>query len=150
MCWLSRRPRAYGWWLLPRLIQNRSSSAVWPSGIAAVGQDHPARWLVVGGACQQDPGQAQVAALRQPSRMDPDGAYTAAFDPNPLVRANARRRLHDLAADTDALNFLGIASYIARAYDEARSYWTRSSDLGDTVAPLLLHLTAEPPPPAST
>lgn len=31
---------------------------------AAVGQDHPARWLVVGGACQQDPGQAQVAGRR--------------------------------------------------------------------------------------
>lgn len=35
---------------------------------AAVGQDHPARWLVVGGACQQDPGQAQVVALPAPRR----------------------------------------------------------------------------------
>jgi TPR repeat protein len=74
----------------------------------------------------------------------PASTLTAAFDPDPLVRADARRRLHDLAEDTDALNFLGIASYIDREYDEARSYWTRSSDLDDAVAPLLLHLTAKP------
>ena len=78
----------------------------------------------------------------------PAGTCTAAFDPNPLVRADARRRLQELADDTDALNFLGIASYIDGEYDETRSYWTRSSDLDDAVAPLLLHLTAEPQPPA--
>ncbi len=68
--------------------------------------------------------------------------YAAAFDPNALVRADGRQRLRDLAGDTDALNFLGIAAYTDREYDEARSYWTRSNDLGDGVAPLLLHLTA--------
>jgi TPR repeat protein len=76
------------------------------------------------------------------------GTCVAAFDPNSGVRADARRHLHDLAGDTDALNFLGIASYIDREYDQARSYWTRSSDLHDKVAPLLLHLTAKPQPPA--
>jgi hypothetical protein len=35
------------------------------------------------------------------------GTCTAAFDFNPLVRADARRRLHDLAEGTDASNFLG-------------------------------------------
>jgi TPR repeat protein len=78
------------------------------------------------------------------------GTYVAAFDPNPLVRTDARRRMHDPAGDTDALNFLGIACYIDREYDEARSYWTSSSNLGDAVAPLLLHLTAEPQPPAES
>jgi hypothetical protein len=63
------------------------------------------------------------------------GTCTAAFDFNPLIRADARRRLHDLAGDTDASNFLGIASYLDREYDEARSYWTRSSDLDDVIAP---------------
>jgi hypothetical protein len=74
----------------------------------------------------------------------------AALDPDPLVRADGRRRLDDLAGDTDVLNFLGIAAYTDREYDQARSYWTRSSDLGDAVSPLLLRLAAAPSPPTGT
>jgi TPR repeat protein len=72
--------------------------------------------------------------------------YATALDPNEHARANACQRLRDLAGDTDALNFLGIAAYSDREYDDARSYWTRSNDLGDGVSPLLLRLTTPSSP----
>jgi TPR repeat protein len=78
------------------------------------------------------------------------GACAAALDPDPLVRADGLRRLHDLTEDTNALNFLGISAYTDREIGQARSYWARASDLGDAAAPLLLHLTAEPSPLTET
>lgn len=59
--------------------------------------------------------------------------------------ANRQRALQQLAeqqAQTPALNFLGVAAYHAGARSEAILYWRRSDSHGDTVAPLLLHLTA--------
>jgi len=75
------------------------------------------------------------------------GRYAAVLDTDRLVRADAREQLHELPEDTDALNFLGIAAYIDGQYDQARSYWIDSSDLGDVVSQLLLHLTADGSPP---
>jgi hypothetical protein len=60
------------------------------------------------------------------------------------IRDNARQRLRELDQDTDALNFLGIADSAAGDLHEAKNHWWRSSELGDPVAPLLLHLVTQP------
>ena len=64
----------------------------------------------------------------------------------PPARAAAACRA---AAQTPALNFLGLTAYNAGATSEAIAYWGRSDNHGDTVAPLLLHLTAAGPDSSS-
>ena len=71
--------------------------------------------------------------------------YAATLDPNPQIQQDASHRLQARADedDTDALNFLGLAAYAAGRLNDARQFWTTSTDLGDFVAPLLLHLTGD-------
>ncbi len=45
-------------------------------------------------------------------------------------------------ADTDAMNFVGRAARRLGRGDDARALWSRSAELGDVVAPLLLALAA--------
>ena len=59
-----------------------------------------------------------------------------------LSRNEALEELRGLAeGDTDALNFLGIASYLEGDREMAAGFWKQAVDRGDGVAPLLLHLT---------
>jgi hypothetical protein len=82
------------------------------------------------------------------------GATTAlvcasAVSPDTVERVEGMSRLRELVEDTDAMNFQSIAAYGAGDREEASMYWTRSSELGDAVAPLLVHLTTDPSKPPS-
>lgn len=70
--------------------------------------------------------------------------YRATLNQNPRIRNAALLDLSALPGDSDALNFLGIASHSAGDLTQARQYWVTSTQLNDSVAPLLLHLTKEP------
>ncbi|MFE6158955.1 trypsin-like peptidase domain-containing protein [Streptomyces sp. NPDC056486] len=66
----------------------------------------------------------------------------AVLDPDLKERQVACEILKLEERDTDALNFVGLALH--EAGDKAsRGYWVRSAAAGDTVSPLLLHLTSE-------
>jgi TPR repeat protein len=54
---------------------------------------------------------------------------------------SAYAQLENESDDTDALNFIGLAAYRAGDRKMAVTYWTRSSNSGDTVGPLLLSLS---------
>ncbi|MDN4646317.1 bifunctional trypsin-like peptidase domain-containing/SEL1-like repeat protein [Arthrobacter sp. PsM3] len=71
--------------------------------------------------------------------------YAATLSSVQDIRDAALLRLSGLPEDSDALNFLGIDRYLSGERAQARQYWARSSQLGDTVAPLLLHLIDNPP-----
>jgi TPR repeat protein len=73
---------------------------------------------------------------------DTAAACSAALSPDPGIRDAALLTLARLPDDSDALNFLGIASHRAGKPTEARHYWVASAQLGDSVAPLLLFTDA--------
>jgi tetratricopeptide (TPR) repeat protein len=73
-------------------------------------------------------------------------AYGSALNANPGIRTAALLDLRALRGDSDALNFLGIASYAAGEVSASRGYWVRSVQLDDQVAPLLLFLTDDSSP----
>jgi TPR repeat protein len=70
--------------------------------------------------------------------------YKKSLSSDPMVRSAAVQKLCDSPNDSDALNFLGIASHRAGEHAMALQYWLRSAELGDTVAPLLLYITRNP------
>jgi TPR repeat protein len=65
-------------------------------------------------------------------------ACAESLDPDPTVRGQALAKLRKMPEDTDALNFLGIASIASGQPQQARSLLSHSAALGDAVAQLLL------------
>ncbi|MGY1702815.1 trypsin-like peptidase domain-containing protein [Geodermatophilus sp. SYSU D00766] len=68
--------------------------------------------------------------------------YADAINGDPAVRSRACNRLAAMA-DTDALNYRGLAALLGGEIATARQLWTDSQDDNDGVAPLLLRLTTE-------
>ncbi|WP_310168132.1 bifunctional trypsin-like peptidase domain-containing/SEL1-like repeat protein [Arthrobacter sp. BE255] len=72
-------------------------------------------------------------------------AYKDVLSPKLLVRESAVLVLSNLPEDSDALNFLGVANYLAGEEVKANHYWLRSVQLDDVIAPLLLRIAEIPP-----
>ena len=84
----------------------------------------------------------QLLKLAEENGLEHAEAYATALSTDFDKRQVAVGSLKEALEDSDALNFLGIAAIADGQRDAARDYWSRSAELGDAVAPLLLAVTS--------